>query len=167
MSLPFLRKKQLQRQKEEASFYGNLIAIFSLEFSVIAKFSDGNDDIWILLFNVWGIVLIVLELFWYYMEVINQLMDTKTRVQRSMKRGKTMKTNNPIAKFFLLCLMALLILPSAAFAAQQTVEADGHYTIGDGMEEDFSLARERAKQDALGYAAELLQEGKRTLAQQC
>ena len=53
------------------------------------------------------------------------------------------------------CLFVLLCMPSVVFAAQQTVEADGYYIIGDGAEENFSVARERAKQDALGRAAEM------------
>ena len=32
---------------------------------------------------------------------------------------------------------------NSAYAAQQTVEADGYYTVGDGAEENFSVARER------------------------
>ena len=53
-----------------------------------------------------------------------------------------------------LCLAMLLLLPSAAFAAEQTVEADGYYTVGDGLEENHSTAKLRAKEAAKGIAAE-------------
>lgn len=43
---------------------------------------------------------------------------------------------------------------SLAFAAPQTVTGIGHYTIGDGPEENISLARERAKTEALRNATE-------------
>ncbi len=52
------------------------------------------------------------------------------------------------------CLALFLLLPLAAFAEVQTVEADGYYTVGDGAEENFSVARERAKADAMKRAAE-------------
>ena len=47
---------------------------------------------------------------------------------------------------FLLCLC--MLLPSAAFAEVQTYEADGYYTMGDGLEENVKIAKERALEDA-------------------
>ena len=57
--------------------------------------------------------------------------------------------------FLPILLFTMLATIHPAFAATQTVEADGYYTVGDGAEENFSVARERAKQDALGRAAEM------------
>lgn len=48
---------------------------------------------------------------------------------------------------------AILVLPSASFAAEQIVEADGEYLVGTGLEESFSKARERAEADAMANAA--------------
>ena len=39
-------------------------------------------------------------------------------------------------------------------ATQQTIEADGYYTIGDGPDENHSVAKNRAKMDAKRAAAE-------------
>ena len=53
---------------------------------------------------------------------------------------------------FLLCLC--MLLPSAAFAEVQTYEADGYYTMGDGLEENVKIAKDRALEDARGMAAQ-------------
>ena len=76
-------------------------------------------------------------------------------------------------KVIALLLNALLLMCSSiAWAAPQRIEADGSYTIGDGLEENLSLARARAKSEAMRNASEqasvlveslsLVQEGKLT-----
>ena len=53
-----------------------------------------------------------------------------------------------------LFIMVWCLMPLAAFAAEQIVEADGYYTVGDGLEENHSTAKLRAKEAAKGRAAE-------------
>ena len=43
---------------------------------------------------------------------------------------------------------------SSAFAEQRLIEATGTYTIGDGLDENISVAKDRAKTDALRNASE-------------
>jgi len=43
---------------------------------------------------------------------------------------------------------------SSAFAEQRIIEATGTYTIGDGLDENISVAKDRAKTDALRNASE-------------
>lgn len=40
------------------------------------------------------------------------------------------------------------------WASQQIIEADGYYTAGDGLDESFAIARERAKSQAMRNASE-------------
>ncbi len=40
------------------------------------------------------------------------------------------------------------------FANQKIIEADGYYTVGDGLDENFSIAKERAKYKAMQNASE-------------
>lgn len=60
-------------------------------------------------------------------------------------------------KKFLTIIGAMLFFvgfAAAAHAEQITVEADGYYTIGDGLDENISAAKERARADALRNASE-------------
>ena len=50
--------------------------------------------------------------------------------------------------------VAIVCLMSTAFAEQKIIEADGYYTIGDGLDENISVAKDRAKTDALRNASE-------------
>ena len=54
--------------------------------------------------------------------------------------------------FIVLCLFSLL-LPSVAFAEVKTIEAEGSYTMGDGLEESYAVAEQRARADALRKAS--------------
>ncbi len=64
-----------------------------------------------------------------------------------------MQTNQWTKWMSWLCFVVLMLLPSAAFAAEQIVEADGEYLVGTGLEESFSKARERAEANAMANAA--------------
>lgn len=50
--------------------------------------------------------------------------------------------------------VSLWLAPGAAYAETRIVEADGMYTVGDGPDENFSTAQERARADAQRAAAE-------------
>ena len=68
-----------------------------------------------------------------------------------------MKTNFCIRCLLLTMITAIFItLPcmSTVFASVQTIEADGYYIIGDGPDENHSVAKNRAKMDAKRSAAE-------------
>ena len=64
-----------------------------------------------------------------------------------------MRTKSFRTWLFSLCLAVLLLIPAAAFAAEQIVEAEGEYLVGTGLEESFSKAREMAEADAMANAA--------------
>ncbi|MCR5757882.1 MAG: tetratricopeptide repeat protein [Selenomonas sp.] len=53
-----------------------------------------------------------------------------------------------------LLLMAGVWMSGSASAEVRTIEADGYYQMGDGMEENQALAKERAKVDAMRRASE-------------
>ena len=68
-----------------------------------------------------------------------------------------MKTNFCIRCLLLTMITAIFItLPCmrTVFASVQTIEADGYYIIGDGPDENHSVAKNRAKMDAKRSAAE-------------
>ena len=48
-----------------------------------------------------------------------------------------MNTNKLMKWLSIGCLAVFMLLPSTAFAAQQTVEADGCYAVGDGLGKFF------------------------------
>ena len=52
-----------------------------------------------------------------------------------------------------LCASMLLMI-SPVSAEQRIIEADGAYTIGDGLDENISVAKDRARRDALRNASE-------------
>ena len=55
----------------------------------------------------------------------------------------------------MLCSLVVLVsVPPKASAEVQTVEADGYYIIGDGPDENHSMAKKRARLDAKRIAAE-------------
>ena len=58
--------------------------------------------------------------------------------------------------FSCLAMMALVggYGSSSVFAEQRLIEATGTYTIGDGLDENISVAKDRAKEDALRNASE-------------
>lgn len=74
-------------------------------------------------------------------------------------RGLIMMRVLQISRSFLICFftvffaMMVCVLPMT-FAEQRIIEADGFYTIGDGLDENISTAKERAKADALRNASE-------------
>lgn len=51
-------------------------------------------------------------------------------------------------------ILASICLAANAEAEQITVEATGHYMVGDGLDENISSAKERARLDAMRIAAE-------------
>lgn len=60
-------------------------------------------------------------------------------------------------RFLQTCFIIVVIqffIASISSAEQRIIEADGSYTIGDGVEENISTAKERAKEDALRNASE-------------
>lgn len=59
-------------------------------------------------------------------------------------------------KKLVVAMIALFVVTifSNVEATQQTIEADGYYTIGDGPDENHSVAKNRAKMDAKRAAAE-------------
>ncbi len=64
---------------------------------------------------------------------------------------------NTIVKLSLITLfiISFTIMSSAlVFATPQLIEATGAYTIGDGLNENISVAKERAKAEALRNASE-------------
>ena len=68
-----------------------------------------------------------------------------------------MKTNFCIKRLLSATItVAFVTLPcmSTVFASVQTIEADGYYIIGDGPDENHSVAKNRAKMDAKRSAAE-------------
>ncbi len=54
----------------------------------------------------------------------------------------------------ILVLGAGIFNPPPASAEIQTIEADGEYTMGDGLEENQNTAKERARKDAMRVAGE-------------
>ena len=68
-----------------------------------------------------------------------------------------MKTNSYIHRLSLAVITVTFIILSSvgtALAAIQTIEADGYYIIGDGPDENHSIAKSRARMDAKRSAAE-------------
>lgn len=65
------------------------------------------------------------------------------------------KTKLYLSVFLIIATWLHLFLLSPAFAAVQTVEVDGYYTMGDGLEENPNTAKARAKLDAQVRAAEM------------
>ena len=68
-----------------------------------------------------------------------------------------MNTNFCLNHLSLAVIVAVFIALSSigtAFASVQTIEADGYYIIGDGPDENHSVAKKRAKMDAKRSAAE-------------
>ena len=61
---------------------------------------------------------------------------------------------NRILKFATIISIATICLMSTSFAEQKIIEADGSYTIGDGLDENISVAKDRAKTEALRNASE-------------
>ena len=53
-----------------------------------------------------------------------------------------------------LLLMYSLCFEVPVFAEVQTVEADGYYIMGDGLDENQAVAKERARADAKRVASE-------------
>ena len=51
-------------------------------------------------------------------------------------------------------MMSLLFINVPAYAAIEEIDASGQYTIGDGPDESISVAKERAKVDAMRQATE-------------
>lgn len=51
-------------------------------------------------------------------------------------------------------MMSLLFINVPAYAAIEEIDASGQYTIGDGPDENISVAKERAKVDAMRQATE-------------
>ena len=65
-----------------------------------------------------------------------------------------MKFIKNILKYVTIVHIVIICLMSTAFAGQQIIEADGSYTIGDGLDENISVAKDRAKTNALRNASE-------------
>ena len=57
-------------------------------------------------------------------------------------------------RIFILATISFMLFVIPVSAKQITIEADGSYTIGDGLDENISVAKERAKTDALRNASE-------------
>ena len=57
-----------------------------------------------------------------------------------------------------ICLLTIVLLGVAdmpyVFAEQKIIEGDGFYTIGDGLDENISVAKDRAKAEAMRNAGE-------------
>ena len=67
-----------------------------------------------------------------------------------------MNDYNKIFNLYHTFIIVVLIVfyPAIVSAEQQIIEADGTYTIGDGLDENISVAKERAKTNALRNASE-------------
>ena len=65
-----------------------------------------------------------------------------------------MKFIKNILKYVTIVHIVIICLMSTAFAGQQIIEADGSYTIGDGLDENISVTKDRAKTNALRNASE-------------
>ncbi len=55
---------------------------------------------------------------------------------------------------FLIVTVIILLTPTAAYAKVVTVEAEGTYLVGDGLNENINIAKELARRDALRNASE-------------
>lgn len=59
-----------------------------------------------------------------------------------------------IVCFVFSIIMYFFCVSSISFAATEIIESDGFYTIGDGPEENISIAKERARLEAMRNAIE-------------
>lgn len=59
-----------------------------------------------------------------------------------------------IMQQIIFAFLVLTMIYASASAEQQVIEADGSYTIGDGLDENISVAKDRAKAEALRNAGE-------------
>ena len=65
-----------------------------------------------------------------------------------------MKIIKAISQFAIATIIISLCLMTNVSAEQKIIEADGSYTIGDGLDENIYVAKERAKTEALRNASE-------------
>ena len=73
----------------------------------------------------------------------------------SLQKNISNNYYRPIIYVCIILLISLIVMYSnVVFAEQQIIEADGSYTIGDGLNENISVAKERAKTEALRNASE-------------
>ena len=132
--------QQSKYELKKSAFFGTAMTLISTILPESAKtgFKQGTiEEIYITWIADVSVLIIFLVAYSYYTAISEHIEKLREGKGKQSKAGRKMNNNHVCKLLSVLVFVMCLLLPSLAFAAVQTVEADGCYAVGDGLGKFF------------------------------